>query len=177
MKPNWLQFILGLLAVVVGAQLSFDLGIPGTSVSIPLTGQTLSVGIVSVLLHRKMGLVIILTYLAMGAAGLPVFADGASGWVHLFGKTAGYLWGFLLVPLLFGKTVLQDYSSSFSKAFIANVLGTIMILIVGGLVLSGYIGVVNAWEYGVLPFLLPGILKSILASVIVLIVSRMKVKF
>lgn len=39
-------------------------------------------------------------YLAAGAAGAPVFADGAAGLQHLVGATAGYLWGFAAVSVL-----------------------------------------------------------------------------
>ena len=42
----------------------------------------------------------VLLYLAAGAAGLPVYAGGASGLRHLAGSTAGYLFGFLLVSVL-----------------------------------------------------------------------------
>ncbi len=39
-------------------------------------------------------------YLAAGAVGLPVYAEGSSGVQHLVGSTAGYLFGFLLVSAL-----------------------------------------------------------------------------
>jgi biotin transporter BioY len=39
-------------------------------------------------------------YLLAGTVGVPIFAEGASGFGHLFGPTAGYLFGFLLVSPL-----------------------------------------------------------------------------
>lgn len=45
------------------------------------------------------GLSVVL-YLAAGAAGLPVYAEGESGLRHLVGSTGGYLVGFLLVSVL-----------------------------------------------------------------------------
>lgn len=39
-------------------------------------------------------------YLLAGAAGAPIYADRASGWQHLVGPTAGYLWGFVVASSL-----------------------------------------------------------------------------
>lgn len=44
----------------------------------------------------------VLMYLGAAALGVPVFAEGTSGWRHLVGSTAGYLWGFVGAAWLVG---------------------------------------------------------------------------
>lgn len=42
----------------------------------------------------------VVVYLVAGGVGAPIFAQGESGWSHFVGGTAGYLFGFLVVPPL-----------------------------------------------------------------------------
>ncbi len=55
--------------------------------------------------YQKPGLAAlsVLIYLAAGALGAPVFAQGASGLQHFVGATAGYLFGFVLVAALVSR--------------------------------------------------------------------------
>ena len=59
---------------------------------IPFTGQTFAVLLVGALFGKKLGALTVASYVAEGAAGLPVFAMGA-GPAYLAGPTAGYLFG------------------------------------------------------------------------------------
>ncbi len=74
--------------LVVCSKLTIPLG------PIPLTGQTLAVGIIASLLASRTGQKAIFLYLLLGLIGLPVFAGSATSLAALFGPTAGYLWGF-----------------------------------------------------------------------------------
>ncbi len=49
----------------------------------------------------------VLIYLAAGALGAPIYADGSSGIQHLIGATAGYLFGFILVSVLISAYMQQ----------------------------------------------------------------------
>ena len=69
-----------------------EISIPGTPV--PITLQTFVMMLAGLMLSwRQAGSAVVL-YLAAGAAGLPVFAGGAST-AALFGPSAGFLIGFL----------------------------------------------------------------------------------
>ena len=71
----------GALFVAAAAQVSVVL--PGTSV--PVTLQPLAVLVVGGLLGPRFGALSLVTYLAMGAAGLPVFTPvGLPGLARLF---------------------------------------------------------------------------------------------
>lgn len=91
---------LGSLVVAGLAQLSVRL--PFTPV--PVTGQTLGVLLVGACLGAWRGGAALLAYLAEGAAGMPVFAEGMSGihWLTPAGPTGGYLWGFVAAAVLVG---------------------------------------------------------------------------
>ena len=84
-----------------------EISIPGTPV--PITLQTFVMMLAGLMLSwRQAGSAVVL-YLAAGAAGLPVFAGGAST-AALFGPSAGFLIGFLpaviVTALLRGKARL-----------------------------------------------------------------------
>jgi biotin transport system substrate-specific component len=81
--------MLGAALVAAAAQVSVPL--PGTPV--PMTLQPLAVLLVGGLLGSRLGASSLLIYLALGAAGLPVFTPTVplAGVARLFGPTGGYL--------------------------------------------------------------------------------------
>src|SRR5467141_3782701 len=80
---------LGALLVAGAAQVAVPL--PGTPV--PMTLQPMAVLLVGGLLGARLGALSMILYLAMGAAGLPVFTPTVPllGVARLFGPTGGYL--------------------------------------------------------------------------------------
>src|SRR5213596_2548173 len=81
--------MLGAALVAAAAQVSIPL--PGTPV--PMTLQPMAVLLVGGLLGAPLGALSMILYLAMGAAGLPVFTPTVPlvGFARLFGPTGGYL--------------------------------------------------------------------------------------
>src|SRR5688500_5468041 len=61
---------------------------------VPITGQTFAVLLVAALIGSKRGALAMITYLAMGAGGAPVFAGASGGVAKIAGPTGGYLIGF-----------------------------------------------------------------------------------
>ncbi|MFI5208651.1 MAG: biotin transporter BioY, partial [Gemmatimonadales bacterium] len=97
-----LATLAGALVVALAAQ--FALPLPGTPV--PFTFSPLAVLVVGALLGPRIGALSLITYLAMGAAGLPVFAPlGAPGFARLFGPTGGYLLAYPLAAAFAGWAV------------------------------------------------------------------------
>ncbi|HEV8380883.1 MAG TPA: biotin transporter BioY [Gemmatimonadales bacterium] len=81
---------MGAVLVALAAQVSIPL--PGTPV--PMTLQPMAVLLVGGLLGARLGALSMILYLAMGAAGLPVFTPSPvllPGIGRLFGQTGGYL--------------------------------------------------------------------------------------
>jgi biotin transport system substrate-specific component len=72
---------------------------------VPYTLQTLIVLVSGGLLGMRNGFVSQITYLALGCAGLPVFAAGNVGPAVLLGPTGGYLLAFPLAASIIGWLV------------------------------------------------------------------------
>ena len=68
----------------------------------PITLQTLGVMLAGLCLGPWRGAAAVGLYLAVGIAGLPVFAGGKGGVAALLGPTGGYLVSFLIVAFLVG---------------------------------------------------------------------------
>src|SRR6266851_4257891 len=92
--------IVGALVVAAAAQVSVPL--PGTPV--PMTLQPLAVLLVGGLLGAPLGALSMILYLAMGAAGLPVFTPTVPllGVARLIGPTGGYLLAYPIAAFAVG---------------------------------------------------------------------------
>jgi biotin transport system substrate-specific component len=148
---------MAVLIVAVSARMSVP--VPGSEV--PQSLQTLAVVLVGAWLGPRYGGLAAALYLALGAVGLPVYADGAGGAAHLLGPTAGYLVGFVLAAVFVGWGVgVGGARGRLIRAFLVMALAHLLILALGWLRLSLQIGASEALQTGVLPFLWGGVLKS-----------------
>lgn len=132
---------------------------------IPITGQTLAVGIVVTILGLKYGTLSVLLYILLGAIGLPVFKGFTGGLGILFGPTGGYIIGFLAQAYVMGL-YLRKFGITYFHGIVANLLGTIITLAFG----TAWLKVISdlTWESafwsGTAPFIIVGVLKGILAA-------------
>src|SRR5439155_3682232 len=111
----------GALAVALAAQAA----VPVPFSPVPMTLQPLAVLAVGGLLGATGGVAALTTYLALGIFGLPVFAGGSAGAVHLVGPTGGYLLAF---PLAAGAVgALTGRSTSVLRILLACVAGMVII--------------------------------------------------
>ncbi|MGZ5400125.1 MAG: biotin transporter BioY [Nocardioides sp.] len=98
-----IALIAGFAALIAGCAL-----LPAISVGagiVPITLQTFGVLLAGAVLGAKRGFLAVLLYIAVGAAGLPVFSGGASGLAVLSGPSAGYIAGFPLAAAMCGFLV------------------------------------------------------------------------
>lgn len=80
--------------------------IPGISLGpASITMQTLAVMLAGAVLGANRGLLAVLLFMAVGAAGLPVFSGGSAGLAPFAGPTVGYLVSFPLAAWLIGFIV------------------------------------------------------------------------
>jgi biotin transport system substrate-specific component len=153
----------GVILVALGAQAAVP--VPGSPV--PITLQVPAVLIVGGLLGPALGASSLVLYLALGAAGLPVFAPAAlPGLARLFGPTGGYLLAFPVAAALAGLGV--SATRRWGRLAAALVAGTVAIH-VGGVaqlaVLGGDLEV--AWRLGSWPFLVGDVAKLLFAGLVV----------
>ena len=146
-------------AVMAGlAQVSFRL--PFTPV--PVSGQTLGVMLIGASLGAWRGGAAILLYLGEGAAGLPVFAEGNSGFVFLTSApTTGYLWGFVVAAVVIGLLAQLGWDRSVVSALGAMLVGEVVVFALGVGWLSHIANISGqaALEGGLYPFVLGELLK------------------
>jgi len=149
-------------ALVVAAAAQVALPVPGSPV--PFTLQPLAVLLVGGLLGPRFGALAMVTYLAMGAMGLPVFTPGGlPGAARLFGPTGGYLLAYPFAAALAGG--LARRGAGFGGAALAALAGMAAIY-AGGLsqllVLTG--SARAAFAAGILPFVAADLVKVLVAA-------------
>lgn len=153
----------GTTLVAVGAQFVVPLW------PVPSTGQSVGVLFMGFLLGPLRGLTAMVLYLALGAAGLPIFNSGGGGLDHLLGETGGYLFGFILAVLIAGFFTTRGWIERFPLAFLASSLGSFSIFITGIpwlMVRHGY-SIIDALTFGLLPLITAAIVKSLFLAVVV----------
>jgi len=135
---------------------------------VPLTLQTLFTLLAAMTLGSVMGASSQIIYVLLGVVGLPVFAGFKAGIGILFGPTGGFLFGFIISAYVIGKIIELKKEKNMFYYFLAGLLGTVIIYIIGitQLSLVTSIGVKKALTVGMLPFLPGDIFKIIAASFI-----------
>ncbi len=103
---------------------------------VPLTLQVFFVFWAAMTLGARRSMPVVAAYVALGAAGLPVFAGGVGGWAYLFGAgavTAGYIFGFFPVAALVGRLISRAprVRPAFDAAILA--LGLMTLYLCGAL--------------------------------------------
>ena len=150
--------VLGALIVAGAAQVSIPL--PGTPV--PMTLQPMAVLLVGGLLGAPLGALSMILYLAMGAAGLPVFTPTVPvpGIARLFGPTGGYLLAYPIAAYAVGALLTPGRRPGVSRTALAVLAGLVLIHL-GGLaqllILTHSVSL--ATRLGTWPFLLGDLLK------------------
>ncbi len=168
-----LLVIAGTIFIALAAQIAIPF------IPVPLTLQTFAILIVGLTFGSRLGAVTLLTYLAEGAAGLPVFANGGAGLPYMMGPTAGFLLGFVVMAYLAGLAVEKGLAKGFVGTVVAAIVASIVLYIPGVAwpmfiaELTGATGkwvgssASSIWTYWVSPFLLGDALKAVLAALVV----------
>jgi biotin transport system substrate-specific component len=157
--PSWVKNT----ALVLGSSLVLGLfanvAIPLPFTPVPLATQPSIVLLLAVLLGSKRAPLAILSFLAQGAMGLPVFAGGFSGLARLAGPTGGYLLGYLVVAYVVGKLIESRPEKTLLSALASMAIGNGLLFVLGAAWLSTFVGVPKAIMLGIVPFLVGDLLK------------------
>ena len=154
---------LGALVVALSAQVEIPL-----AGAVPITLQGLALILVGLVLGPRYGALALVTYVAMGLAGLPVFSGASFGFIKLIGPTGGYLLAFPLAAWVAGY--LAVYATAIPNApryFLAALAGMIVVHLGGW----SWLSIVThdpraAFAVGVAPFVLVDLTKVVLAAAI-----------
>jgi biotin transport system substrate-specific component len=132
---------------------------------VPLTLQTLGVFCTGAVLGGRRGALTLLLYLAEGAAGLPVFAGGASGGAHVLGPTGGYLVGFVFAAGVVGLLAERGWDRQLVWTMQAMVVGNLIVYAFGVSWLAIFLSDIGtALVQGMLVFLPGDLVKIAIAA-------------
>jgi len=133
---------------------------------VPVTAQTFAVLLLAGLLGRQMAVSSVLTFLAAGAMGLPLFAHGG-GLGYLLGPTGGYLLGFLPAAWIVGGLAEKGWHRRPVRCVLMLLLGDAALFAFGLAWLSALIPASGLLWAGLLPFI-PGEAAKIALAALVL---------
>ena len=148
-------------AALVGLSAQVAVPLPGTPV--PFTLQTFAVLVVGAALGWRRGAASMLLYAAVGAAGVPWFAEGKAGLVF---ASSGYVLGFVLAAALVGWCAERRGDRTVVRTVATMLLGNAVVYVCGVAVLAAVadLGLGAALSAGVVPFLLGDLIKIAMAS-------------
>jgi len=152
----------------VAAQVAIPLGFT----PVPVTLQVLAVILSGLILGGRWGAISQMQYLALGALGMPVFAQWNGGPTAFFGPTAGYLVGFVPAAFVAGWVFEKLGARSRSGAWVAGIAGVCAIYACGAGWLSVWMALFTSTPLtieavlamGVAPFVGVDLLKAVVAS-------------
>lgn len=155
--------VTGIAVMAALAQVSVP--VPGSPV--PVTGQTLGVGLVGATLGARRGVASMIGYVLAGLA-LPIYSDGTSGWHVLSGATGGYLVGFIAAGYLIGRLAERAADRRVLTAIVAFIAAQLLIFGFGlvGLKLSTGQGWGWVVDKGFTPFLVGGLVKAAIGGTV-----------
>ena len=147
---------------------------------VPFTLQTMGILAVMLACGGRRGTISVLVYLLMGFCGVPVFAGFKGGAAALTGPTGGFLIGFVLAAMaywLLEKMIVGRLMTSVLKTWIFGVLNSVVfeaVMYVTGVIwfMTVYavrtepVGLSAVLSWCVIPFIIPDIVKLIVAVVI-----------
>jgi biotin transport system substrate-specific component len=145
---------------------------------VPMTLQTLSVGLLAAALGPRHAVGAVVGYLLLGLMGIPVFTNtppSPAGLIYFTGPTGGYLAGFVVAAALVGTLCQRGWDRSFSRLWCAMLLGDAAIIGLGVAWLAfgnPGLGLDKALAVGLYPFLLGALLKQVLTATLIRQASR-----
>lgn len=154
--------LFGSLLVAMSAQISVPM------FPVPMTLQTLAIMLIGLTYGSRLAAATVITYLAQGAMGFPVFAGGAFGLAYMSGPTAGFLFGFVVMAFAMGLLVERGLSRGFGL-FAAALIATALLFVPGVLWLTAItpLSPQGAFMAGAAPFMLGEVVKAAVAALIV----------
>ena len=136
---------------------------------IPFTLQTFGVFFTLLYLGGKRGTISVSLYIALGAIGFPFFSGGTGGFGILFGATGGFIFGMLLIAVVFW--LFEKYARNIKNRETTSLLvGLLFCYFFGVLQFYAFwsaegdsVTLLQIFTIYIIPYLLPDLLKIYLA--------------
>ncbi|MGH9143464.1 MAG: biotin transporter BioY [Vicinamibacterales bacterium] len=161
------------LFVTILTAIAAQISIPLPFTPVPFTFQPMVVLLGAAALGPRLGLSSQILYLAIGCAGLPVFAASPllpQGAARLLGPTGGYLMAYPFAAFVAGWLAARGFDRRYASAVVSMVCGLAVVFAGGVLWLAVAsrppIGLSGALAVGFVPFILPDLLKLLAAAAV-----------
>jgi len=155
------------LLTVVAAQIS----VPLTFTPVPFTFQPMLVLVGGAALGARLGATSQILYLALGIAGLPVFAASPilpQGALRLLGPTGGYLMAYPIAAFVAGYLAERGFDRRYWTSFAAMAAGLAIVFAFGVTWLATFVaptaGFTGALAAGFWPFIGADLIKLAIAA-------------
>lgn len=158
-----MMVVAALFSAIIGVAAQIIIKIP----PVPFTGQTLAIMLTATILGKRYGTLSVTLYVLMGIIGIPVYSGMMSGLGVIFGPTGGYIIAFIPGAFLIGLMV-EKFGHSTIGSITANIIGAMLILVIGSIWLKffGHLNWSGAFQGGMLPFIIPDIIKATGAAIV-----------
>jgi biotin transport system substrate-specific component len=133
---------------------------------VPMTMQTFAVIAVGAFCGWRLGLATIIVWLAIAMLGLPVLSEGKAGMAVFAGTTGGYLAAFPIMSIFIGWMAERGWTARTVPAFLTLLIAEVICFTMGVGWLSTFVGLDKAIEYGLVPFALGDLVKTLLTTAI-----------
>ncbi|MBN9249910.1 MAG: biotin transporter BioY [Mesorhizobium sp.] len=156
--------IAGTLLLTLSAKTKVMLG------PVDMSLQTLAIFLIAAAFGMRLAVATLLLYMLEGAMGFPVFQstpEKGIGLAYMVGTTGGYLAGFVVMAAIAGWAADRGFDRNPFKLFGALLFAEVIMMAMGFAWLATIIGTEKAWQFGVVPFILPDLIKVALAASLV----------
>jgi biotin transport system substrate-specific component len=159
------------LFVTILTAIAAQVSIPLPFTPVPFTFQPMVVLLGAAALGPRLGMASQILYLALGFAGLPVFAASPllpQGAARLLGPTGGYLMAYPFAAFTAGWLAARGFDRRYVTAVVSMACGLAVVFAGGVLWLTiaskPSIGLSGALAVGFVPFIVPDLLKLLVAA-------------
>ncbi len=156
-KRQTIEIALGVALLAICSHITIPLK------PIPITLQSMAVLFIGLTYNNTTAPLTIFSYITLGMMGVPIFAKISQDALILLGPTFGYLVGFLIAVYVMASLKDKIFTSNkWLNQISLCLIGNIIIMSLGWMWLSKFLGSSGAFYGGVLPFIIPDIIKSAL---------------
>lgn len=159
-----IALVLGGAALMAGLA---QVAIPVEPSPVPITGQTLGVGLIGATLGLRRGVSSMLLYVLIGLF-LPVYSDGGHGLDVLYSAKGGYLVGFIVATAVVGYLAERGADRSVLGTFGTFIVAQAVVFVFGLIGLKLAVGQDWGWtvQNGFVVFLFGGLVKAVIGALV-----------
>ena len=161
------QIVFGVVGLSVASQINIPI------YPVPINLGTLAVMLIGLHYSFPAAIYSATSYILLGILGVPIFNHFSSGVFYFFGPTCGYLLGYVVAAAV--MSYLREkyiYQGRLIDTIFLCIIGQICIYSLGISWLSYLKDLDFAIRFGLLPFIIPGMVKTIILSSLVTIIRR-----